>query len=219
MSSILRLLVYMVAFASPFCVCIGQSSAGVITVVNPSFEDYFLENGAWTHNGVGLTGWTVSGSGSVGLFNPLESHFPLGIPDGENTAYSHGLIISQVLSAVLTANNEYVLTVGIGDAGNATFGGYAVQLLAGGTLLAEDDNTLTPLDGGFVESTVSYTALPDNPDLGNALEIKLLALGPETNFDLVQLSQVPEPSTWVLLGIAAVGLFRYHLRQKRAERG
>jgi hypothetical protein len=131
-----------------------------------------------------------------------------GVPDGVNVAYSHGPSISQTLAATLAANTTYTLEVEIGDANNFVFGGYKVQLLAGSIVLAEDNNTLVPPDGDFVTSTVVFTALPSDPNLGQALAIKLLPLDAETSFDYVRLdaTAVPEPGTFALIAMGAIGL-------------
>ena len=49
-----------------------------------------------------------------------------------------------------------------------------MQLLAGTTLLAQDNNTLAPADGTFALSTVSFTTGATHADLGQALTIRLL---------------------------------------------
>ncbi len=82
------------------------------------------------------------------------------------------------------------------------FPGYRVQLLAGGVLLAEDDNTLFGLipEGEFRLSTVTAEVGPDHPALGQAIEIRLLSRneaqsaedpGIEVDFDDVRLDAAP----------------------------
>ena len=169
-------------------------NAAPILIVNPGFENtggVVLADGAWTSNGEGLTGWTVeSGGNAVGLFRPAGIFFDA-IPDGEYVAFSHGRNISQVLSATLTANTEYTLEVGVGDANNTPFGGYVIQLRAGGVVLAQDSNSLVPPNGGFTTSAIIFLALPGDPQLGQNLEIVLDSQGFETSFDLVGLTAVP----------------------------
>jgi hypothetical protein len=180
----------------------SRGHAGDIEVTNPSFEDYIVAGGFFTWHGEGLIdyGWEVEVGAPVGVFHPNTSVFPI-IPDGVNTAYSQGPIISQVLSEVLVEEVGYTLTVGVGNPANvAGFPGYKVQLWAGNTLLAEDDNTLTPAEGGFQTSAVEYTSPLGDPSAGQLLEIRLVSLGAEVNFDMVQLQDdvdlAPESKTW-----------------------
>ncbi len=126
---------------------------------------------------------------------------------------------AQVLTdagATLTADTTYTLTVEVGNAIGYVWGGYSVQLLAGGTphtpgtgadytgsvtggtLLAEDNNSLTIATGTFETSIVTYTYDPDLHShlLGEPLQIRLLALGGEgADFDDVTLFHSPEPLT------------------------
>jgi hypothetical protein len=167
--------------------------ASPVPITNPSFEEtggVVLGDGGFTRDGSGLTGWTITGSGNVGLFKPAGIFFS-SIPDGEHVAFSHGPEMSQVLSATLTVNTRYTLTVGVGDANNGPFGGYSIRLRAGGVTLTEDLNSLLPPDGEFLTSTVVFDALPGNPQLGLPLEIVLDSFSLETSFDWVSLDASP----------------------------
>ena len=72
--------------------------------------------------------------------------------------------------------------------------------------------------GGFVTSTISYTANAGNPLIGQPLTIELgTAVHAYPNlafFDNVQLNAVPEPSTLILAGMGLVGLFLATLQNK-----
>ena len=85
-------------------------------------------------------------------------------------------------------------------------------------MLAEDDNTLSPAQGGFVTSTISYTSLASDPNVGSALEIRLLTGGLETNYDFVRLeaTTVPEPSTFALVSVCGLlgGIIAWRKRTK-----
>jgi hypothetical protein len=67
-----------------------------------------------------------------------------------------------------------------------------VELLAGGEVLAADDNTLCIAEGTFGTSTVTYNSTAHDPLSGEALEIRLINLleGPgfEVSFDNVRLT-------------------------------
>ena len=124
--------------------------------------------------------------------------------------------IQQTLTDTLQAGLRYTLEVSVGnitpDGGPwnfAGFPGYRVDLLAGGQVVASDNNTLLPGEGVFLESTVSVVVGADHLLLGQPLGIRLVSLdgpsGIEVNFDNVRLNAVavPEPAT---SGLAAAGL-------------
>lgn len=199
---------------APTLVC-----ADLVTVLNPSFEEPVVPPSGFT-SGV-ITDWTLSGV-EGGVFHPTAADFPAtgGAPDGLQTAYSRGATISQVLSDVLSEGN-YTLQVDVGNRTSQPFPGYTIQLLAGGVLLAEDDNSLLPPIGDFLTSTVLYTALASDPQLGTSLEIRLFSVGQQTNFDDVRLdfSVIPEPSSVVLagLGLLAFGYIGFRHRKSMAS--
>ena len=182
------------------------------------------------------TGWSIlealPGGAFVGVLNPgvagddpMATNFPAGAPQGNNVALlyqsdagggpEYG--IGQQLSATLTANTHYVLTVEVGniDSGQSSvpffnaldffnlegFPGYRVELFAGGQVLASDNNSLngTIAEGEFELSTVVFTSGAAHAQLGQNLEIRLFSLnlgdlinhpsatGVEVDFDDVQL--------------------------------
>ena len=81
-----------------------------------------------------------------------------------------------------------------------------MQLFAGGNLLAQDQYPPIPAVGGFLTSTVNFTANVLNPYLGQTLEIRLLSGGQETIFDNVRLEAVPIPAAAWLFGSGLLGL-------------
>ena len=145
--------------------------------------------------------WEVFGSAEAGNWNPEVGDFPAQAPKEDNVGYVYGATVeegfSQVLSGpygTLHANASYLLAVEVGNSMTyAGFPGYRFQLLAGGVVLAEDDNTLAPGEGLFVLSTVLYSYDPAHSALlGEPLEIRLLSknLVPdvEMEFDDVRLT-------------------------------
>ena len=170
-------------------------------IENPSFEANVLGENGFISSAMG---WLTPGDS--GTFNPSPAVYPGGIPDGDNVAYSSvgGPVISQVLSDVLEADLEYELTVWVGNRVGTGFPGYLIELVAGGTVIASDNNTLAPTDGEFLQSSITYTPDDTDPLLGGALEIRMRSFGQQANFDDVMLSAVPEPSA-ILAVLASVG--------------
>ncbi|MEM1186671.1 MAG: hypothetical protein AAGI53_16915 [Planctomycetota bacterium] len=121
--------------------------------------------------------------------------------------------IRQELNAALEPDTTYTLTVEVGNIASCAglppfdnlgffdldgFPGYAVQLVAGGVVVAEDFNTLggSIPEGEFRTSTVELVVGADHAQLGGVLEIRLLNLneedtpedpGVEVDFDDVRL--------------------------------
>ena len=146
----------------------------------------------------------------------------------------------QTLSATLQANTNYTLTVEVGDidSGVATngaffdlegFPGYRIDLLAGGAVIASDNNSLAGslIEGIFSTATVSIDIGAAHAALGQNLGIRLVNLnnpqGPsdlEVDFDDVQLTatEISEPGVVALamLGILAIGLGRVAARRRQA---
>jgi hypothetical protein len=166
---------------------VEQAAANSIPVGNAGFENPLLGDGGFTGS---IPSWVVGdGVSDAGVFNP-NAEYPGRIPEGQNVAFSKDPTISQVLGASLQANSLYTLQVDIGHRNNEpTLPGYAVELYAGGTLLASE-SSLAPGPGTFLTSVVSYFASPSDPLVGQALEIRLQVtplLPYQVNFDNVRL--------------------------------
>lgn len=161
---------------------------------------------------------TTDDSSATGAFNPSVNNYPAGVPEGNNVGYgflveapgSGEAGLSQILDARLAANTRYTLSV---EVGNPTgddpvpgisfpgFPGYRIELLAGGQVLAADNNSLSIAEGTFSTSTVTYVSSATNSLLGQPLEIRLINLlqgpGIEVDFDDVRLTAkaIPRGST------------------------
>lgn len=143
----------------------------------------------------------------------------------------------QTLAATLAANTRYELSVGIGNiaSGNSLaagffnldgFPGYRVDLLAGGEVIASDDNSLAGSipEGEFRISTVTFTSGASHARLGEALGIRLVNLNVldpafptadlEVDFDDVQLSAVvvPLPAMAPVMMLLAAGVLAVRRR-------
>jgi hypothetical protein len=193
-----------------------------LTVVNPSFEANVYADAGFSYTDP-ITGWTRNGT-QVTVWNPAAAFYTQTgvIPDGNQVMVidGAGTYVTQVLSDTLTANTLYTLTVGIGNRIGGTFGGHNIQLRAGGTILNQAINTVSPADNQFLDATVSFFAPIGHAQLGQALEVRLLRAGVtgSSEFDLVRLDaflvQAPEPSSLLL---AAAGLAMLRIRRRKVS--
>ncbi|MGR8919388.1 MAG: hypothetical protein ACU85V_07200 [Gammaproteobacteria bacterium] len=185
-----------------------------------------------------LTPFEPDPVGSPGVY----ANFPGGAPEGERVGIAFNFAGSggggeygfeQKLAAILAPNTTYTLTVAIGNIASATsssgtffdldgFPGYRIELLAGGEVLAADDNGLSGAipEGEFMDAQASFTTGAAHPNLGAALGIRLVNLNVvdplapgadlEVDFDHVRLDAAPVPlpaAAWSLLAgaLALVG--------------
>lgn len=192
---------------------------------------------------------------SVGVIRPTpatQTFFPGGTPEGVNAALvflagaqNAEAGLQQTLAATLQPFTSYTLQVQIGNIASGTslpgssdgggvfydldgFPGYRIDLMAGGVVIASDNNSLNGLipEGEWRDSTVQFSTGAAHAQLGQALGIRLVNLKApgtptvpniEVDFDDVRLtaSAVPEPSVFLLLGLAAVGAAHAGWRRTR----
>ncbi|MBC8041385.1 MAG: PEP-CTERM sorting domain-containing protein [Opitutaceae bacterium] len=226
---------------------LSSARAELLTVQNAGFETLFLADNTFNVASPGPAGWSAYGTinhnnRSIGAVNPTGSLlYPGGAPQGRNVGVvflldnasnqsqfagiESGLV--QTLSATLQTNTHYTLTVEVGNMANdpATtnafvftgFPGYRVDLLAGGQVIASDNNSLLPSEGTFLTSQFSLSIGASHVLAGQTLGIRLVNLnagpGIEVNFDNVRLdaTAIPEPATVASLfgtGTLALALLR-----------
>jgi hypothetical protein len=201
---------------------LSATAGASIIIENAGFEDPVLAEDDWTW--LSVPGWIQVGGDGPGIWNVTTSDFdPVVAPEGENVLYTENGTagtangVSQVLTTNFAANTDYTLTVEIGNSWAYYYSGYSVQLLAGGTVIGEDNDTVWPDYMLWDTSTVQYTYKVDDEGLvGQPLEIRLLNLGLDKDnppgdtvgveFDNVILT--PEPATLALLGLGALMLKR-----------
>ena len=179
-------------------------------ITNSGFEADELADAGWGS----APGWTSVGAAS-GSWNPAadgdQAAYGGIVPEGDNVAWvglgnDAGGGIAQVLKETFAANTGYTLEVEVGKNGVYDWPGYKVQLLAGGAVIAEDDNTLNPATGTFETSVVDYIydEVADANKIGEPLEVRLLVKAApgtnwaEMNFDDVRLTAstpFPAPET------------------------
>ena len=221
------------------------------TGLNPSNEFNFGQPAGWNtiHDPNGIVGNAVGGNGIfLGMLQPNGmDFFNTPAPEGDKVGILFGFAntegageygIEQTLGNVLEANTQYDLSVEVGNIGSGTggagffdlsgFPGYRVDLLAGGVVIAFDNNSLLIPEFAFSTSTVSFSTGAAHAQLGQSLGIRLVSLNTqqgtadiEVDFDDVILEAtavaVPEPTTMILFGTGMFALFGYARRRNRIK--
>jgi hypothetical protein len=185
-------------------------AAQPVTIANPGFEAQALDEGnypttitAWPQGKYDVTnpGVWIAGTSGAGVYDVGTLEYTSGLaPEGENMAYTISQTgfdtgISQVLTATLQADATYVLTVKVGNPAvynEGATGNYRVELLAGGVLLDSATGPSPADDTTFTTATVTHNSGAAPAQLGQPLEIRLLAVDftsdYEVDFDDVQLT-------------------------------
>jgi hypothetical protein len=188
---------------------------------------------------------------AVGVLNPTGTTFFIDpTPQGRNVALVYleqraGTVLAgdpvglaQTLTGnVLNLNTRYTLTAVVGNIASGTglgayagfgfadlsgFPGYRIELLAGGQVVAADDNSLAIGEGRFATSTVELTVGQSHALAGQVLGIRLINLNAtgnlverarEVDFDSVALIATPVPElpqgALYLAGLALVGAIAF----------
>jgi hypothetical protein len=227
---------------------LAQPASGALLIVNnPSFESPAIAAGTFDTSAP-PAGWSTYGfvaafaGRDVGVLDPATTTlYADPVPDGDNVAVVFLLTggptetgLQQTLADTLQTGMTYTLNVHVGNISPANapfnfsgFPGYRVDLLAGGQVVASDNNTLAPGEGRFLESTVAITIGAAHSLAGEPLGIRLVSLdgpnGIEVNFDHVRLDAVavPEPANVggaIGAGLAALALRRQLARKAAANR-
>lgn len=141
---------------------------------------------------------------AVGVIRPLPGveYFPAGTPEGVNAALVFlsgnqgvGAGLQQTLTTTLQANTRYRCSVQIGNIASGTslpgsadgggqfynlagFPGYRIDVLAGGTVIASDNNSIgaTIPEGEFRRAHFYFDSTNGHPQLGQNLGIRLVNL-------------------------------------------
>jgi len=206
----------------------ASAGAATIPIVNPGFEAPVYADGAygptdgWTLGYYTLpdtTTWVSGGTDEAGGFNPAADADYGGVaPEGENVVYTSSFAgydsgLSQILSATLQANTQYELSALVGNPviyNEGWTADYRIELLAGGVLLGSAGGASPMTDERWSKAVLTYNSGAAPDQLGEALEIRLLAVDftdwYEVHYDNVVL--IPEPATLALLGLGALMLKR-----------
>lgn len=214
------------AIAAYFSLALGW--AAPITIINAGFENPVLAEGAdgttttWQYGGYDVTepGVWIGAFDDADIYNTSADYYRSGLAaEGENMAWILGLAgydsgIRQILSATLLANAKYVLSVKIGNPLGWNSGlapNYRIELLAGGLLLASSTGLAPVDDTAFLTASLTFNSGVAPPQLGQPLEIRLLALedirddGYELDYDDVKLTVTTESPSPLVLKIATTG--------------
>ncbi len=160
------------------------SEAQLITITNPSFEANALTNGSFITS---ASGWTTSGGGSAGTFNPSTSNFTSGDgTDGANVGYTNNGSLTQVLSTNFDSSRSYSLLVDVGRRIEMPAVNYTVQLLAGGTVIATRTGT-TGAAGAWTTVALDVSGASFNALNGQPLSIVLSSDASQASWDNVRL--------------------------------
>ena len=222
------------------------AQADLLNVVNGGFEDV---SGQTTFNEFTFgtpAGWNLHDpNGIIGLGIFTGTLEPNGVdffnepaPEGVKVAIlfnsqregdgEYGF--EQTLTETLQLNTRYELSVEVGNiasgvAQNGTFfnldefPGYRIELLAGGTVLAQDNNSLVIPEGEFALSSILFETSDSHALAGQSLGIRLVNLNAippgftqatspdlEVDFDDVRLNAIaiPEPTAAWLMTIGFI---------------
>ncbi len=185
-----------------------------------------------------ITGGGAGNTFFIGTLTPNPPvYFTNGAADGDRVGIAFNFFgsgglgeygMQQTLSDALQPNTNYNLQVEIGNIATGTgvngqlfvldgFPGYRVELLAGGEVIAQDNNSLAGLipEGDFLTSSIQFTSGLSHDQMGELLSIRLINLNQidvafpnsdlEVDFDHVRLNAVtvPEPTGLMVLSILA----------------
>jgi hypothetical protein len=195
------------------------AQAGVITVLNPSFE--IIDAGGLPNGGCGagcaynvaeVPDWT----GGEGSFQPGPSSGNFAyfnyVPDGVTVAYSNGAGFSQTVAATAVAGDTYTLTVDLGYRKDIPDPG-SIALQVGANTVA-GTGAAPQGSGDWSTWTATYTATA--ADAGAPITILLVGGGSQSDFDNVNLIAAPEPASWALMLVGFGGLGAV-LRSRRRQ--
>lgn len=199
-----------------------------LVVSNHSFEFPVIADGSFS-TVAAPPGWSAYGNGinfgnrTIGVLRPVTTTLyaepvPLGqncgviflMDNAQNQTFFANIEagMRQTLTNAVQPRTRYTLRVDVGNIANdvnapfqfAGFPNYRIDLLAGGNVLASDNNSLLPGEGRFLTSTVMVDVAAAHPFIGLPLGIRLVNLnsapGIEVNWDNVRLaaSAIPPPA-------------------------
>lgn len=227
-------------------IAIANHSFEDTTGLPPSDEFFFGVNPGWTsYDPSGIAG---NNAGSNDIFTGTLDLAPGSpwfngdtAPDGDLVAIMFGFgnsgsagageygLEQTLTGTALAAHTTYTLEVEVGNIAEGStngtffalggFPGYRIEILAGGVVIADDNDLLSIAEGEFMTSVVSFTTGGVDAQLGQELAIRLVNLNQipagnnpaapfdlEVDFDNVRLdaTMVSEPMTLAMMGLGVV---------------
>ena len=208
---------------------VPAAQAQPLEIQNPGFEAVELADDEFLAGQLGgAPGWEGTNNNAWGAWNPPVDAYPDEAPEGSNIGFLYqnpdlgSVAMSHDLSDTLQPEATYTLSLFVGNPQAyfselynfffdlEGFPSYRVELLAGGVVLAADDNTLLPEEGTFERTSITYSVPSDDPLVGEPLSIRLINFndlpGYQVDFDDVQLNFEGDPCPWDLDGNGDVGV-------------
>lgn len=207
----------------------GQTTFNEFTFGTPTGWTQHDPNGiiVGSGNGPDVFLGTLEPNSPINFINPAPEGNKVAIMfnrDGSSGAGEYGL--TQTLGATLQVNTRYQLSVEVGNIASGIaengqffnldgFPGYRIELLAGGVVIGQDNNTLAGVipEGEFMTSMFTVDVGAGHAQLGQSLGIRLVNLNVvdgafptadlEVDFDDVRLdaTAISAPGSLALFGL------------------
>jgi hypothetical protein len=168
--------------------CIAfPAAAQPLAITNFSFEDPVLTAGGFSVPPTPVPGWTdvPPTTGNWGVFYPTVGTWGYSASLGHQLLYTNGRTLEHITPHLAQSGATYTLRIDVINRPGYNNPPYFIELYAGATLLARDNDSLQPPVGGFLTSILRGTV--PAPAAGQPIKIRVSGQT-QTNFDNVRLS-------------------------------